>query len=200
MDAQLAELLDELGEHGRTHDADKADRLERLRTLESESAQLLAVLVRALAPARLLELGTSNGYSTVWLADAVRSYGGQITSVEIEPERSAQARTNLERAGLAEFVELRVEDAEQTLAGSGDGEWPLIFLDAERPLYAGYWPGLVRVLGDGGLLIVDNVLSHAGEVAEFRALVAGDGRFSEALVPIGAGMLAIVKERRASGS
>jgi predicted O-methyltransferase YrrM len=195
MDTELAAFLDELLEQGREHDAGKADRLERLRNVEAETAQLLAVLVRALAPAKLLELGTSNGYSTIWLADAARAAGGHVTSVEVEAERTAQAQANLDRAGLSDLVELRVEDAADTLAGAADASWQLVFLDSERPAYVAYWPELVRTLADGGLLVVDNVLSHADEVREFRALVAADARFLEALVPIGAGVLLIVKQR-----
>jgi predicted O-methyltransferase YrrM len=195
MDAELAAFLDELLAQGREHDITKADRLERLRNVEAETAQMLAVLVRALAPARLLELGTSNGYSTIWLADAARESGGIVTSTETEGERTAQARANLVRAGLIGCVELRIEDAADTLAGSPDGHWPLIFLDSERPAYVGYWPDLVRTLAAGGLMVVDNVLSHADEVAEFRAIVAADARFHDALVPIGAGVLLIVKQR-----
>jgi predicted O-methyltransferase YrrM len=93
------------------------------------------------------------------------------------------------------LVELRVEDAADTLAGAADASWQLVFLDSERPAYVAYWPELVRTLADGGLLVVDNVLSHADEVREFRALVAADARFLEALVPIGAGVLLIVKQR-----
>jgi predicted O-methyltransferase YrrM len=195
MDTELAAFLDELLEQGREHDAGKADRLERLRNVEAETAQLLAVLVRAHAPAKLLELGTSNGYSTIWLADAARAAGGHVTSVEVEAERTAQAQANLDRAGLSDLVELRVEDAADTLAGAADASWQLVFLDSERPAYVAYWPELVRTLADGGLLVVDNVLSHADEVREFRALVAADARFLEALVPIGAGVLLIVKQR-----
>jgi predicted O-methyltransferase YrrM len=70
----------------------------------------------------------------------------------------------------------------------------MIFLDAERHAYAGYWPDLVRVLRPGGLLAVDNVLSHADEVREFRALADGDSRVSQAVVPTGAGLLLVVRE------
>jgi predicted O-methyltransferase YrrM len=192
-DTQVAAVLDELVEYGRHHDAGKADRLERLRNLEPETARMLWVLVQALAPARVLELGTSNGYSTVWLAQAARAYGGRLTSVEILPERTEQARVNLERAGLSAVVELRVQDGGEALAASADGEWALIFLDSERPAYVRYWPELVRALAPGGLLIVDNALSHAVELAEFRALLAGDDRFNDALVPIGAGVLLAVR-------
>jgi predicted O-methyltransferase YrrM len=195
VNAQLAELLDDLYRRGREHDDAQADRLDRWRNVEPDTARLLAVLVRALAPKRLLELGTSNGYSTIWLADAARASSGSLTSVEIDPDRAAAARQNLCRAGLEQFVDLRIEDAGIVLAQSEDAEWDFIFLDAERPAYRGYWPDLVRVLTPGGLLVVDNVLSHADQVAEFRALAAADERVTEALAPTGAGALLIVSER-----
>ena len=141
-------------------------------------------------------MGTSNGYSTIWLADAVRATGGTLTSVEIDPARAAEGRRNLRRAGLEHVVDLRIEDAGVVLAAGASADWGFIFLDAERPAYAGYWPDLVRVLEPGGLLVVDNVISHADEVAEFRALVADDDRVSEAVVPTGAGALLVVRERQ----
>lgn len=193
IDGGLAEYLEQLHAHGLEHDARRSDRLERLRNLEPDSARLLAVLVRALAPRRLLELGTSNGYSTLWLADAAREVGGSLRSVDIDPARADLARENLRRAGLEGLVELRVEDARSALAAAADGEWDFIFLDAERPAYAAYWPDLVRVLAPHGLLAVDNVISHAGEVAELRALVAGDARVTDALAPTGAGLLLVVR-------
>jgi predicted O-methyltransferase YrrM len=194
VDAQLTEFLDDLYARGREHDKAQADRLDRLRNVEPDTARLLAVLARALAPTRMLELGTSNGYSTIWLADAARAVGGRLTSVEIDPDRSARARENLYATGLDGVADLRVEDASAVLAASADGEWDFIFLDAERPAYAGYWPDLVRVLAPRGLLAVDNVISHAEEVADFRALVGDDDRVTEAVAPTGAGALLVVRE------
>jgi predicted O-methyltransferase YrrM len=72
----------------------------------------------------------------------------------------------------------------------------MIFLDAERPAYCGYWPDLLRVLRPGGLLAVDNVLSHAEEVRAFRTLVEDDDRVLQAVVPVGAGVLLIVTDPR----
>ncbi len=194
MDARLSSLLDDLHRHGIEHDADKPDRLQRLRNLEPETAALLALLVRATGARRVLELGTSNGYSTVWLADAVASNEGSLTSVELDPERTTQAAQNLEKAGLRAVVDLRIQDAADALRQSDDDEWDMIFLDAERPAYIGYWPDLVRTLRPLGVLAVDNVLSHASEVAEFRALVGADERVSEALAPTGAGALLVVRQ------
>jgi predicted O-methyltransferase YrrM len=96
----------------------RRDRLDRLRNLEPDTAKLMAVLVRATRPARMLELGTSNGYSTIWLADAARAVGAELVSVELDPARSEQARRNLESAGVADNAELRVADAGELRAGS----------------------------------------------------------------------------------
>jgi len=142
----------------------------------------------------VLELGTSNGYSTVWLADAVAANEGDLTSVELDPERTTQAAQNLERAGLRRVVDLRIQDAADTLRQSEDAEWDMIFLDAERPAYASYWPDLVRVLAPRGVVAVDNALSHAAELEDFRALVSADERVSEALAQTGAGALLIVRD------
>lgn len=175
----------------REHDAGQADRLARFRNVEPETAELLGVLVRATRAARVLELGTSNGYSTIWLADAAEDVGGSVVSVDINAERIILAQKNLQQAGLD--AELRVANARSTLAESASGAWDLVFLDAERGDYVGYWPDLLRTLGRGGLLIVDNVLSHADEVAPFLAVVSAERAVTSALVPIGAGAQLIVK-------
>jgi len=177
---------------GREHDEGECDRLARWRNVEPETAELLGVLVRAKRARRVLEIGTSNGYSTIWLADAAEATGGTVLTVEIEPARTALARENLARAGLGERVELRTEDAGQALRGLPDHAFELTFLDAERPLYVGYWRDLVRTLAPGGLLAVDNAISHANELVDFRAVVDGDPAVTQALVPIGAGLLLIV--------
>jgi predicted O-methyltransferase YrrM len=193
-DRDLATFLEDLHTQGREHDAGQEDRLERWRNLEPETAQLLALLVRALAPRKVLELGTSNGYSTIWLAHAVRGIGGSLLSVEIDAARAEHARANLRAAGLEDAAELRVDDAAAVLGASEDGEWGLVFLDAERPAYPSYWPDLVRVLPERGLLVVDNAISHADEMTDFRELVERDARVSEALVPTGAGALLVLRE------
>ncbi len=81
-----------------------------------------------------------------------------------------------------------------SLRETPDGNWDMIFLDAERPAYAGYWPDLVRTLRPGGLLAVDNVTSHADQVSDLRSLIAADERVSEAVVPTGAGLLLVVRD------
>ena len=193
MNEERQTFLDELYAAGRAHDEALEDRLERFRNVEPETAELLGVLVRALQAKRVLEIGTSNGYSTIWLADAADAVGGSVVSLDVEPERTELARSNLTDAGVAGLVELRTEDAGAFLAAAGDSAWDLVFLDAERPAYAGYWPDLVRVLRPNGLLVVDNTLSHANQLVEFSELVHEHEGVTSTLVTVGAGVLLVVK-------
>jgi predicted O-methyltransferase YrrM len=193
MNAERQAFLDELYASGRAHDEALEDRLQRFRNVEPETAELLGVLVRAMQARRVLEIGTSNGYSTIWLADAAEAVGGSVVSLEVEAERTEMARSNLSDAGVSSFAELRIEDAGEALASFADDAWDLIFLDAERPAYVGYWPDLVRVLRPNGLLVVDNTLSHANQLVEFSELVHEHERVTSTLVTVGAGVLLVVK-------
>jgi predicted O-methyltransferase YrrM len=192
-------LVDALYARSKEHDASRSDRLERFRNVEPPTAELLGVLIRATGARRILELGTSNGYSTIWLADAAQETGGTVVSVDVDAGRTGLARRNLRDAGLAEHAELRTEDAAETLAGSADAEWELVFLDAERPAYPGYLPDLVRTLAPGGLLAVDNVRSHEHELVEFTSLIEAEPALTQTVVPVGAGLRLAVRDRALGG-
>ena len=193
-DAARRAYAEELYAAGRAHDAGERDRLLRWRNVEPETAELLGLLVRAKRARNVLEIGTSNGYSTIWLGDAVEATGGSVVSLEIDAARTAIAAGHLESVGLRTSVDLRTEDAATALAAFADAAFDLIFLDAERDAYAGYWPDLVRTLAPAGLLAVDNVISHAHDLVAFRATVDGDDRVTPAVVPVGAGVLLAVRQ------
>jgi predicted O-methyltransferase YrrM len=180
---------------GRAYDAQQSNRLDRLRNLEPETAELLAVLVRATSARRVLEIGTSNGYSTLWLADAVESTGGRVQTLDLDPRRTQAARANLERAGLDGVVELRTAGAARALTEYDDDSWDFIFLDAERPEYPGYWENLKRVLAPGATLAIDNAISHPRELVAFNRLLDSDPDVDSALAPIGAGLVLAVIDR-----
>jgi predicted O-methyltransferase YrrM len=182
-------IADEVFAAGRDYDAGQPNRLDRLRNVEPETAELLGVLVRATRARRILEIGTSNGHSTLWLADAAEAVGGHVETLDIDPRRTEQARANLERAGLRERVSCRTIGAAQALAEYLDAAWDLVFLDAERPEYTGYWPNLRRTLAPGATLAIDNAISHESELQSFSRLLGDDERLTTALVPIGAGLI-----------
>ena len=192
MDAHRRRIADAVLAAGRAHDAREIDRLRRFRNIEPDSAELLGVLVRAMHAKRILEIGTSTGYSTIWLADAAEATGGAVTSVEIDPERVAAAAKNLADAGLN--VELRNDDGAHVLEASPDASWDFVFLDAERDPYVQYWPHVLRVLRPhGGMLAIDNVLTHASQVAEVTALIEAEPSVTTVSVPSGAGLRLVVR-------
>jgi predicted O-methyltransferase YrrM len=195
MNSEREAIAAEVLRAGREHDARQADRLARYRNVEPETGALLGVLVRATSAQRVLELGTSNGYSTLWLADAVQTTGGHVLTLEIDPARTAEARANLARAGLDGYVECRTQGAGQALTEQPPDAWQFVFLDAERPQYAAFWPMLMNALEPGGLLAIDNAISHASELTAVRALIDADDRLTASLVPIGAGLVLAVLER-----
>jgi predicted O-methyltransferase YrrM len=193
MSTPLDRLLAELERFGAANDRAVAERPRRMLNITRDTGALLAVLVRATRARRVLEIGTSNGYSTLWLASAARAIGGTVTTVERSEYKAGLAAANLARSGLAPHVSLVHDDAGRVLERSADGAFDLVFLDAERHEYPGWWPDVRRVLRPGGLLVVDNATSHAAELAPFVALVEADAEFTTSLVPVGNGEFLAVK-------
>ena len=192
MDSSLQQQLQQWYQQWQQEDANHSDRLQRWRNIEPESAALLALWVRSKRAQKVLEIGTSNGHSTIWLADAVRATGGHVTSLEIEAARTALAQQHLQQVGLAEQVSLHTIDAAEFLS-QAQADYDVVLLDAERSFYVGYWPDLRRLLTGktGALLLVDNVLSHADQVADFIALVQADASMCSHTVSSGAGLFCV---------
>jgi predicted O-methyltransferase YrrM len=192
----LNELLAELEAFGEQNDKVQTERPKRMLNITRDTGQFLAVLVRATASRRLLEIGTSNGYSTLWLAWAAQEVGGTVTTVERSEFKVSLARSNFGRSGLGHIITQVQDEADKVLASAADASVDFIFLDSERSEYPGWWPHLKRVLRPGGLLVADNATSHPQEIAPFVALVEGDAGFTTSLAPIGNGEYLAVKSPR----
>ena len=154
------------------------------------------MLVRATLARQVLEIGTSNGYSTLWLAEAARAISGSVTTVEFADYKVGLTLANFSRSGLSPFISLVHDDAGRFLQQSDASAYDLIFLDSERPEYPGWWPQLHRVLRPGGLLVADNATSHVEQIAPFVTLVKADSEFTTCLVPVGNGEFLAVRQLR----
>src|SRR5664279_1899994 len=128
-DALLDRLLTDLEAFGVANDQTHQDRPRRMLNITRDTGELLAVLVRALVARRVLEIGTSNGYSTLWLASAARAIGGQVTTVELSDYKAELAAANFLRAGLAPCVEQVLDNAGSLLARQPPASVDLLFLD-----------------------------------------------------------------------
>ncbi|MDQ4106848.1 MAG: class I SAM-dependent methyltransferase [Actinomycetota bacterium] len=187
MGADLRNLLAELHERGQEHDARQEQHDNRLRNLEPETAALIGVLVRSSRRTRILEVGTSNGYSTIWLAWAASTTGGRVTSVEMNPGRQKMADENLCRAGLRDFVDLRLGDATAVVEDL-PGPFDLVFFDADRVSAPAQLELLVPKLAPDVMVLADNVLSHPKEVAGYLEALEGLPGFDHIVVPVGKGL------------
>ena len=189
MDATTQKIIDDLLVAAQHHDAGQADRLDRWRVLEPEAGRLLWFLAQALSARNIVEIGTSRGVSTLWLADAARSTGGHVLTFDLNRGAQDSARDSVRAAGLAEQVTFRRADGGAALADLADGSVDLLFLDAERVEYPSWWPHPVRVLRSGGLLVADNATSHPEEIAPLRALVEAEPGMATITVGVGKGEL-----------
>ena len=155
--------------------------------LDPAAAQLLSILLRSSRRKRVLEIGTSNGFSTIWLAWSVQGPFGTVVSIDHNPDKHVLAEANLTRAGLRSLVELRCGDALEvikTLSGSFDA----VFFDADRLRYPEYLRALLPKLTPDVLLLADNVLSHPEEVVGYLEALAKMPEFQCQTVAVGKGL------------
>jgi caffeoyl-CoA O-methyltransferase len=158
---------------------------QRTRNVERETGRWLALLVRATTAREVLEIGSSNGVSTIWLAEAARENGGRVTGTEILPERAAEANNNLAAAGLAAVARVIVGDAQATVA-SLPGPFDLVFIDAEKDDYVDHLEAVIDRVRPGGLVLADNVISH--DVSAYQALLRARTDVETVTVPIDRGV------------
>ena len=115
---------------------------------------------------RGLEIGTSNGYSAIWMGMALRKTGGKLVTLEIDKRRASLARENFRRVGFEDVIELREGDALEIIPGLS-GPFDFVFIDAWKPDYIRYFRMVFPKVRVGGAIFAHNVLSHGSEVREF---------------------------------
>jgi predicted O-methyltransferase YrrM len=118
--------------------------------------RLLRILTEAIGAETVVEIGTSNGYSGIWIALALRSTGGKLITHEIDPERAERARANFERAGVTDLVTIVLGDAHENVQEL-EGPIDLIFIDADKPGYLDYLKKCLPKLRPGGLILSHNM-------------------------------------------
>lgn len=193
-DPRFAAVLDEY--HLRIEDQTRRlagapfnDGRERFMPVGPETGQLLAVLARSFKAPRILELGTSFGYSTLWLAAAARTAGGRVTTLELYEEKAAFAREMLEKAGLDDVVDFRVGDALDILRDLA-GPWDFVLVDHWKDLYLPSYELLKPRLAPGAILVADNMLRDGQErQLDFADAVRATEGMDSVVLPVGSGLL-----------
>lgn len=172
-----------------------AIRDEFLLPVGAEAGRFIHALILARRPGRILELGTSYGYSTLFLADAARAVGGQVVTMELADYKQAHAREQLKAAGLADYVDFRCGDA-LTLLAADQGPWDIVLLDIWKELYLPCFESFYPKLAEEAVILSDNMVEPAmarDDVRTYREAVRSRSDLQTVLLPIGSGMELSVK-------
>jgi len=177
----------ELEARDETDREDGTPHLQRLRQIPPVTGKFLALLCASAPKGGVLEVGTSGGYSSLWLSLACKERGGHLTTFEILEEKVARANETFQAAEVSGQIQLIHGDARDVISGYTDIAF--CFLDAERDIYTDVYERMINSIVPGGLIAVDNVISHADELAGFVSYVENDPRVDALVVPIGKGIL-----------
>jgi len=167
--------------------ADGTARLQRLRQIPPDTGRFLCLIAASAPPGHWIEIGTSAGYSTLWLALACRERRQTITTFEIMATKSALAKETFEAAAVNDVVSLVEEDFLTYVDRLGDISF--CFLDAEKEIYADCYDAVVPRLVSSGILVADNAVSHRESLRPMLDAALADPRVDAVVVPLGKGEL-----------
>ncbi len=190
IDARAAAVLATMRAAGSEERRRGLPSIERARNVDEETARYLYLTVCATRPPQILEVGSSNGLSTIWLALAARTYGGTVIGTEILPARAVEAAANLASAGVAEVARVLPGDAHETVAAL-DGPFAFVFLDAQNNDYNAHFATFFPKVARGGLIITDNVISH--DCTPFQAMLRARADVLTMTVPLERGLEVTLK-------
>ena len=155
-----------------------------------DTGRLLNILAKGAGARRILELGSSYGYSTLWLAEAARKTGGMVFSLEINSPKQEYARAALAKAGLAEHVKFFLGDALKTIA-SLEGPFDFVLLDLWKDLYVSCFDLFYPKLKPGAIVVADNMLrpeDYLPDALKYRRHVRSHPKIDSVLLPVGSGI------------
>jgi caffeoyl-CoA O-methyltransferase len=184
------EILSRMAELERTDSRDRTDgtpRMKRLRQISPEVGKFISLLAVTAPAGQWLEIGTSAGYSTLWLALACRAVGTKITTYEMLEEKALLARETFEATGVGDVVNLVHGNALEHLPGCKDIGF--CFLDAEKEVYGQCYEAVVPCMVPGGILVADNAINHQATLRPMLDRALQDDRVDALIVPIGKGEL-----------
>lgn len=161
---------------------------QRMLAVGPETGRLLNILARSLKAPTILELGTSFGYSTVWLGEAARASGGKVITIERLAHKSAHAREMAIKAGLGAQVDFRIGDALEIIPTLEAGI-DFVLVDLWKDLYVPCLEAFCPLLNPGAIVVADNMLRPGGPMAErYRAALAALPGMASVMLPVGSGI------------
>ncbi|WP_428409719.1 O-methyltransferase [Hyphococcus sp.] len=153
-----------------------------------DTGQLINLIARSMKAPHILEIGTSFGYSGIWLAEAARASGGRVTTLEIDAAKTEQAKAMAEKAGLADLIDFQTGDAVdliEQLSAKAD----FVLLDLWKDMYVACLEAFFPKLNKGAIIVADNIIFPGGESVErYVCAVRAKPGISSVLLPVGTGL------------
>ncbi|MHC5059943.1 MAG: O-methyltransferase [Planctomycetota bacterium] len=166
---------------------DGTGRLKRLRQIPAETGKFIALLAASAPEGDYIEIGTSAGYSTMWLALACRTLGRKVTTFELLEDKAKLAEETFRVTAVEDLVDLVRGDARKHLQNYDDISF--CFLDSEKEDYADFYEMVIPKMVNGGILVADNAINHAKTLKPTLDRALSDERVDALIVPIGKGEL-----------
>lgn len=161
---------------------------DRMRAVGPETGRLLNILACSLERPTILELGTSFGYSGIWLGEAARATGGRLITMELHEHKSTFAREMAAQAGLADVIDFRLGDA-VAMIGDLDCAVDFVFVDLWKDLYEPCLQAFYPKLKAGAIIVADNMIRPGGpNIAAYARALHGKPGITSVLLPVGSGI------------
>jgi len=187
MEEKVGVVLRELEEYKKSH--------PNMWNVPPDAGMFLMIVAKAMGAKNILEVGMSNGYSTIYLATAARETGGRVTSIEMDAKRIEMAKDNFARAGVSDLIEIREGKALEVIP-SIEGPLDFVFLDAAKDEYIDCFNALWDKVRPGGVFVADNVVNLAGALRDYIEMTEKHEGLDTVLVPVGNGEMVSYKRRQ----
>ncbi len=172
----------EIPEGGRDGGQDR-----RMRAIGPQTGQFINILARSLEAPTILELGTSFGYSGIWLGEAARATGGRLITMELHEYKSAFARDMAQQAGLSDHINFRVGDAVQMIRDL-PADIDFVLVDLWKDLYVPCLEAFYPKLNSGAIIVADNIGTHRSELMNYVRTIRAKPDMASVMLPVGQGL------------
>lgn len=183
MDSKTTLILDKLEETA-----------ENFWNVSHQTANFISMLIKASGRKNILELGTSNGYSSLWIADALQYTNGHLTTIEFWEKRQCLARDYIAQCNLSEYVTFKIGQAYDIITTELQNEiYDMVFIDANKQEYVKFFEAVHPLLKRGGIILADNITSHAKKVQPFVEAVYNHEEYQSQILDLPDGLLMAYK-------
>lgn len=199
MDKKIISVLNELSKRSESEKKGELQtpREEQMLSITGETGKFLNVLCMGIGARRVLEIGTSVGFSTIWLAEAVRENNGKVITIEEDQGKISRAKENFQNAGLSENIEVTrgiaidvIKELDSGIKENKTLEFDMIFVDADKENLKEYFDHLLNMVKINGLIVTDNILypeKFHSLMQDYKQHIESKSNVRTVTVPIGNG-------------